>query len=185
MSRRDEVLEAALELLDDVGLDALTTRRLAERLGVRPGALYRHFASKRALLDAMTEHITTLGGDLPPRAGDWADQVRVVAGSIRDAMLSYRDGARLMTTFAVPGPATVAGWEWFVGVLRSAGAGDDLAPLAVDTIMSYVNGFTIEEQARKSAPEAGVPRTERDVQFRAGLDLLLTGIRTAIEDSAD
>lgn len=183
MSRRDEVLKAALELLDEVGLDALTTRRLAERLGVRPGALYRHFASKRALLDAMVEHIAALGGgEPPPREGDWADQVRAVAGTIRDAMLSYRDGARLMTTFAVPGPAAVAGWEWFIDVLRSAGAGDDLAPLAVDTIMSYVNGFTIEEQARKNAPEAGIPRAERDAQFRAGLNLLLSGIRTSIED---
>ncbi|WP_020495945.1 TetR/AcrR family transcriptional regulator C-terminal domain-containing protein [Sciscionella marina] len=182
MSRRDEVLEAALELLDEVGLDALTTRRLAERLGVRPGALYRHFASKRALLDAMVERITTLGGERPPNEDDWADRVRTVAGGIREAMLTYRDGARLMTTFAAPGPAAIAGWEWFIGVLRSAGASEQLAPLAVDTIMSYVNGFTIEEQARKSAPEAGIPRAERDAQFRAGLNLVLAGVRSSIEE---
>ena len=69
-------------------------------------------------------------------------------------------------------------------MLRSAGAGDALAPLAVDTIMSYVNGFTIEERARKATPGAGVPRAERDAQFRAGLDLVLTGIRARIEENA-
>ena len=57
-SRRDEVLEAALGLLDDVGLDAITVRRLAGRIGVQPGALYRHFTSKRELLDAMVERTT-------------------------------------------------------------------------------------------------------------------------------
>lgn len=177
MSRRDEVLKAALELLDEVGLDALTTRRLAERLGVQPGALYRHFASKRALLDAMVEHVAAQGVVSTRKpVGDWADQLTVAAGNLRAAMLSRRDGARLMTTFAEPGPAALAGWQWFLDLLRSAGASDSLALLAVDTIMSYVNGFTIEEQARKT----DVPRRTRDDQFRAGLALVIAGIRTGL-----
>ena len=51
---RDDVLRAALELLDEVGIDALSTRKLAERLGVQSPTLYWHFKSKGALLDAMS-----------------------------------------------------------------------------------------------------------------------------------
>ncbi|MBZ8143936.1 TetR family transcriptional regulator, partial [Rubrivivax gelatinosus] len=48
---RDDVLRAALGLLNEVGIDALTTRRLAERLGVQSPTLYWHFESRAALLD--------------------------------------------------------------------------------------------------------------------------------------
>ena len=49
------VIAAALELLNEVGMDNLTTRKLAERLKVQQPALYWHFQSKRALLDALAE----------------------------------------------------------------------------------------------------------------------------------
>ncbi|MDI5971187.1 TetR/AcrR family transcriptional regulator [Streptomyces sp. SL13] len=55
--RRETVVDAALELLDEVGLDALTTRALTGRLGVRPGALYWHVRDKRELLTAVAERI--------------------------------------------------------------------------------------------------------------------------------
>jgi TetR/AcrR family tetracycline transcriptional repressor len=175
-SRRDEVLQTALELLDEVGIDDLTVRRLADRLGVRPGALYRHFESKRALLDAMVAHLVATGPDLPFSGGDWADYVREVAGGTREAMLAFRDGARLLATFYEPGPEAVEAYRNFANVLISAGLPDDAAFLAVDTVFCYVNGFTIEEQARKTA----VPRETRDSAFKGGLDLLIAGIRAAV-----
>ena len=49
------VIAAALELLNEVGMDSLTTRKLAERLKVQQPALYWHFQNKRALLDALAE----------------------------------------------------------------------------------------------------------------------------------
>ena len=54
---RDTVLRAALELLDEVGIDGLSTRKLAERLGVQSPTLYWHFKNKGELLDAMAEAI--------------------------------------------------------------------------------------------------------------------------------
>ena len=53
--QREAVIRTALELLNDVGMEGLTTRRLAERLGVQQPALYWHFKNKRALLDALAE----------------------------------------------------------------------------------------------------------------------------------
>jgi TetR/AcrR family tetracycline transcriptional repressor len=177
--RRDDVLREAINLLDDVGMDGITIRRLAERLDVQPGALYRHFASKRALLDAMVEHIAAGAGDEIPAEDDldWADRVRAVAVGMRTGMLAHRDGARLLATFAEPGPTALAGWERFTGVLRAAGATEVAAMVAVDTILCYVNGFTIEEQSR-TEPDGG--RSARDERFRAGLDLIIAGIRQAL-----
>jgi TetR/AcrR family tetracycline transcriptional repressor len=174
MSRRDDVLSAALELLDEVGLDGITIRKLAERLGVQPGALYRHFDSKRALLDAMVEHIAAAGAatELPTDV-PWPDLVRGIAISARAGMLSHRDGALLMATFFAPGPEAVASWERFIGVLRAAGATPTHAMSAIDTIFSYVNGFTIEEQAR-----AG---DHKDAAFLAGLNLIITGIQAGLQ----
>ena len=58
---RDVILQAALSLLDEVGMDKLSTRLLAERLGVQQPALYWHFKNKRALLDAaLSEELDTI-----------------------------------------------------------------------------------------------------------------------------
>jgi len=54
---REVILETALGLLDEVGMDKLSTRLLAERLGVQQPALYWHFRNKRALLDAMNSEL--------------------------------------------------------------------------------------------------------------------------------
>jgi len=170
-SRRAEVLQAAVDLLDEVGLDALTTRRLAARLGVQPGALYRHYPSKRALLDAVAERIVVETAPDTPPEGDWAEQLRQIAGSMRRGMLAHRDGARLMATLTVPGDAAVAAFQRLVDLLRRAGATPDAAVVGVDTVICYVNGFTVEEQAR-----GGAPGERRDQGFAAGLELILHGI---------
>lgn len=176
MSRRDEVLDAALALLDEVGLDALTTRRLAERLGVQPGALYRHFPSKAALLDAMVEQVAASGVSGAEPGGDWAGRIRWMASGVREAMLSRRDGARLLTTFRKPGPEAERAWFRSIELLVAEGAEQAGAATAIDTVFAYVNGFTMEEQARGSDHS----RRHRDQQFAAGLELIVTGIHASL-----
>ncbi|GIL25582.1 TetR family transcriptional regulator [Actinocatenispora comari] len=179
VSRRDEVLHAALDLLDEVGLDALTTRRLAERLGVQPGALYRHFPSKRALLTAMIGEVTAGGpaAGPPPADATWDEILRAVALEYRNRLLRHRDGARLVATGVRPEQeAAQAGWRWTVSVVRGAGLDEAGAMLAVDTVFAYANGFAIEEQARGGFPPVPAERAERDAVFHAGLDLIIAGI---------
>jgi len=53
--QRETVVAAALKLLDEVGMDGLSTRRLAQELGVQQPSLYWHFKNKRELLDALAE----------------------------------------------------------------------------------------------------------------------------------
>lgn len=176
-SRRDEVLAAALDLLDEVGLDALTTRKLAERLGVQPGALYRHFDSKRSLLHAMVARLTldaAIEGDVPE---DWAGMLRYAAVGARATVLTRRDGARLMATYLVPADETAQMfWHRLVGALSAAGFAESDALVAVDTTFAYVNGFAIEEQSRDGHPAEPGQRALRDKAFEAGLDLIIAGI---------
>ncbi|MCR6487436.1 TetR/AcrR family transcriptional regulator C-terminal domain-containing protein [Amycolatopsis sp. OK19-0408] len=169
--RRTEVLHAAIELLDEVGLDALTMRLLASRLGVRASALYRHYPSKQALLDAMVAHLVGTG-ELPE--AEWDELLRGAASGLRSVMLAHRDGARLIAGFHDPGPDAVAAFERLITALTEAGV--PAAAVAVDTVMAYANGFTVEEQARKTR----WPREGRDRAFDDGLALIIAGIRASM-----
>jgi TetR/AcrR family transcriptional regulator, tetracycline repressor protein len=170
--RRDEVLKAAIDLLDDVGLDGITMRLLAGRLGVRASALYRHYPSKQALLDAMVAHLVTPPAGSAPPKGTWDEQLRAVAIGAREIMLAHRDGARLIATFQNPGPDAVAMFHTLVAGLTAEGWSTEKAATAVDTTLAYVNGFTMEEQARK----LDNPKDRRDHYFREGLELIIGGV---------
>ena len=91
------VIRAALDLLNEVGVDGLTTRKLAERLGVQQPALYWHFRNKRALLDALAEAMLAENHthSVPRADDDWRSFLIGNARSFRQALLAYRDGARI------------------------------------------------------------------------------------------
>src|SRR5262249_58847140 len=96
---RENVARVALALLDELGLDGLTVRRLAERLGVQNPALYRHFKNKQDLLDAMAR---TMVADAfaqigpPATAEHWAEWLADMATRFQRTMLSHHDGARVV-----------------------------------------------------------------------------------------
>lgn len=86
------VIRAALDLLNEVGVDGLTTRKLAERLGVQQPALYWHFRNKRALLDALAEAMLAENHthSVPRADDDWRSFLIGNARSFRQALLAYR-----------------------------------------------------------------------------------------------
>jgi TetR/AcrR family tetracycline transcriptional repressor len=173
--RQADVLEAAVALLEEVGLDELSTRKLADRLGVRPGALYWHYPSKQALLDAIAERdLAGMAGRLPGD-GDWAAQLRAFAEEMRSTMLARRDGARLISTMNELSPSIRDGFMRMVDVLRAAGATFEQAAAGVDVVTSYVNGYTMEEQARKVGR---LPAELLEAGFQVELRIILSGIRT-------
>src|SRR5260370_41392751 len=92
---RAQVVRAALALLDEVGLDDLTMRRLAERLGIKAASLYRHVRDKNELLamlgDAISAEIPLPSQELP-----WREALARAARDYRRALLAHRDGARVL-----------------------------------------------------------------------------------------
>jgi TetR/AcrR family tetracycline transcriptional repressor len=97
---RQQVVDEALQLLDDEGLDALSLRTLAGRLGVQAPTLYWHIGSKAELLDALADAIMDDAIRAVPesRPDDrWADWLLTALVELRAAMLRHRDGARIVS----------------------------------------------------------------------------------------
>lgn len=163
---RRRILETALEVLNEVGVDALSTRAIAERLGVRQPALYWHFKSKRDLLDAMNGEILGRAHEARvPRPGEtWQDFVRRNGRSFRAALLSYRDGARVHAgTEADPDGLTHV--EAQVAFLVAAGFTPGQAMQLFVAVSRYVVGCVLEEQA--SSADGSVEQSQLDEAARA------------------
>jgi TetR/AcrR family tetracycline transcriptional repressor len=152
--RKANVVEGALALLDAEGLDGLTMRKLGAALNVQAGALYRHFPSKEALLDAMAEKLVEAVAQPVPE-GSWDEQLTVLAERFRTALLAHRDGARLVAGTFVPEPNTNAAGSAAVAVLCAAGVPVERAGWITFAAMYYVLGHTIEEQAQLRLGEQG------------------------------
>jgi AcrR family transcriptional regulator len=199
--QREHVVDVAIDLLDAAGLDALTMRKLAAELGVQAGALYWHFAGKQALLDAMADRfLEGVVADLP--AGSWDDQLSAMAWRLRQALLSHRDGARVMAGTYVAEPNTLLLGNTAVEILQAAGLPPDRAGWTAVATMHYVLGHTIEEQAQIELVKRGAwePKLVVDgienriavtafaadpaERFTYGLELLLDGIRQQLAHSS-
>ncbi|MFJ7590226.1 TetR/AcrR family transcriptional regulator [Streptomyces sp. NPDC097617] len=143
---RTRTVDTALRLLDEVGLDALTMRRLADAMGVQAGALYRYFATKGDLLTAMAECMLA---DLAATKadGDWSEQLSSLARGMRTALLARRDGARVYAGTHATGPHTLGFAEAVIGVLRTAGFGEQDAARTLMALAHLTLGHTLEEQA--------------------------------------
>lgn len=155
---RETVARAALRVVDEVGLDALTMRRLATELDIQNPSLYWYFASKQELLGCMAALMFADGfADLHPlRPGqDWADWLADYGRIMRRIMLSHRDGARILAE------ANSYRDDFFVGVelvlegLQETGFGAHTTFAAVAVVTSYVLGNTFEAQADPVAPQGG------------------------------
>jgi len=196
--QRDLVIRAALDLLNEVGVDGLTTRRLAERLGVQQPALYWHFKNKRALLDALAEAM--IEGDhierMPRPGDDWRSFLGSNARSFRRALLAYRDGARIHAGTR-PSERQSDAVEAQLRLLLDAGFTMDDAIHASVAIGHFTVGAVLEQQAAESdaderrssgsvAPVAtskllksALQRFDRagpEVAFEQGLNLILDGL---------
>jgi AcrR family transcriptional regulator len=137
----------AVELLDAEGLDGLTTRKLGASLNVDGSALYRHFPNKEALLDAIADRLVE-GIDRSLPEGSWDEQLAILAGRLREALLAHRDGARVVAGTYVTGPNTLLVGNVIFEILQRAGFPPERAGWIVFALGYYVLGHTIEEQAQ-------------------------------------
>jgi TetR/AcrR family tetracycline transcriptional repressor len=160
---------AALEALDEVGLDKLTMRTVAGRLGVQVGGLYYHLPDKSALLQAMANEIcrqalADFESCLPPGAG-WAAAARRLCEAVRTAALSRRDASRVLAAGPLNGSLeALALMERLIGLLDE-GIEQALATDAADTLLSYVTGYVLQEQVQAGGAGFGVRLEELRERF--------------------
>ena len=152
---RETILEAALAILNEVGIDQLTTRRIAARLCVQQPALYWHFRSKSALLDALNELMLTRfhQSRLPTPGQRWDDFTLANARSFRRALLSVRDGARI-NAGTRPTAREFADSERQLEVYVEAGFTPQEALNIAIAVTRYVVGFVLEEQGERERDDA-------------------------------
>lgn len=154
---RELLIETGLRLLDEVGLDGLTVRRLATELGVQSPALYWHLRNKQELLDGMADAITLGVGMGGPRDGEtWPTWLARRGHNRRQSLLAHRDGARLVADARL-GPATLRLFDEELAAMVGCGFTPVLAVRTIGAVAHYVSGFVLQEQTRREPYAASVP----------------------------
>lgn len=201
---RGDVVTAAVVLLDEVGLDGLTLRRLAAKLGVAAPTLYWHVSDKRALLDLVAEAIVGQNRPAarPVNGQPWWEWLSAAAWAHYRALSSHRDAA-LVVAGNRPTDGSLLVMDEVVGSLVEVGFPPAEALESILTIGHFVLGSALEYQA-EAAREGGTargaavsarardleqlphlaaaagsrPTPNPDATFAHGLRLIISGLRT-------
>lgn len=202
---RDRLLRAAVQLADKGGIEALSMRRLGQKLGVEAMSLYNHVRDKEDLLDGIVDVV--VGEIEVPQAGnDWKTSLRQLVLSARQTLLRHKWAPGVIESRKTPTPALFRYFESVLGILRRGGFSIDLAHHALHVMGSRVLGFTQElfdetGQAGPNSEEAailagrmakqfpymtemamavshgeGLGGCDDDVEFAIALDLILDGL---------
>ena len=154
---RGRIVDEAMALLNEVGIDKLTTRKLAERLGVQQPALYWHFKNKSALLDTINSEMLARYHThrLPSPGEDWMDFTYATARSMRKTLLTVRDGARIAAGTR-PSTTDFADAEKQLKLYVDAGFTAEEALHISISVARYVVGYVLEEQGERERMEEEV-----------------------------
>jgi AcrR family transcriptional regulator len=141
---RERVLSGALAVADAEGVDALTMRLLAEHLGVKPMALYHHFANKSEIIDGIVDLVFS-EIELPSISGEWRPEMKRRACSARQVLKRHPWSIPLLQSRTHPGPATLRHHNAVIGALRGAGFSMAMTAHAYALLDSYSYGFALSE----------------------------------------
>jgi len=205
---REQVVAEALTVISTDGVEALSMRALATRLGVVPGALYRHVRNKEQLHDLVLDGVLAeVNCQVDPRLA-WTERVKVLTHRLRTVLENHPGIAALLKTRDPLGPHSLALAEAFLAALHQAGLPEPDTGLAFALVYDYTLGFALSGPAcvneqrvqdtatrtrlhafLRSLPVDRFPTLvalgehvwldNRDQRFTAGLDTLLAGLDTA------
>jgi AcrR family transcriptional regulator len=141
---RERIVAAAIAILDRDGLDAVSTRRVAEDLGTGSASLYAHVASRDELLELMVDRIAGEIEVPEPDPARWQDQLRTYARHAQRVWSRHADITRASLAFMPTGPNRLRVIEGLLAILRAAGFSDQLAAWAVDRLLIYIDADVYE-----------------------------------------
>jgi AcrR family transcriptional regulator len=205
---RERVVAEALAVIAADGAAALSMRGLAARLGVVPGALYRHVRNKEQLCDLAVDGVLAEVKTRADRGPDWTEQVSVLARQLRAVLEDHPGIAGLLKTRDPLGPHSLALAEAFLAALQEAGLAARETALAFSLIYDYTLGFALSDRTTVNEQRVQDPATRRqlhaffrslpadqfpvlavlgeqvwadnrDQRFTVGLDTLLAGLQAA------
>ncbi|MCB1305011.1 MAG: TetR/AcrR family transcriptional regulator C-terminal domain-containing protein [Leptospiraceae bacterium] len=207
----ESIVSAAVEMADRDGMESLSMRKLAARIGVEAMSLYHHVASREALLDGMVDRVfRELALPDIGETSSWKAWLIQLSGRMRSILLQHPWAVGLLDSRRNPGPATLQYQDSRLGRLRKAGFSVAMAAHAVAIQDSYVYGFVMQELAlpfengadlgelvddiRSSMEEGKFPHLEEMMEklvlqkgysfsseFEFGLQLLVEGLATRLK----
>src|SRR5215470_7029902 len=142
---REAIVTAAVRLLDNEGLAALSMRRLAEELGTGAASLYWHVGSKDGLLDLVLDQVIGEQEVPKPDQAHWKEQLKEVARTQRRISLRHPYIVRISIGRIPMGPNALRFSEAVLAILRAGGLPPRLAVQGYLLLISTVNGFTVDE----------------------------------------
>lgn len=168
---REDVARAAVAIADTDGLDAVTFRAVAARLGTGVMSLYNYVPDKQALVYDMAE-LVSAELELPEPTGDWRADMHAVAGNQRDLVHRHPWMTTAVSYLQPIGPATLALLEFALGALEPTGLS---VPDRLETI-SLINGFVLNiVRAELAGRAAQADPRQQAAQFAMLPELLATG----------
>ena len=199
---REQIVAAALAILDEEGADALSLRALAQRLESSTATLYRHFDSRADLLAQVVDRIF---GEIevdPGQAANWQDACGTLATAMFEVLRRHRNAAPLIGEHVPVGPNALVHRERALALLLTAGFSPGLAARAYSTLARHVLGFAMQlnQAAAQRGEDADVsarlhrldpdrfPATVAvadalpvalEDEFEFGLRLIITGLEAA------
>lgn len=140
----ERVMQAALEMADTTGLDALSMRSLAASLKVEAMSLYNHVPSKEKILDGLVELVVS-EIEMPVVGENWKASMRKRALSAHAVLLRHPWATKLFASRINVGPNMLRYVDRTVGTLREGGFSYPLADHAWNALDSYIYGFTFHK----------------------------------------
>lgn len=175
---RARVLVEARALLTERGLEALTMRGVAARLGVSPNALYSHVANKTALVDELLDDVLALVEAPSPDVDDPSAGLHAVMSSTHRVLLAHPDLVPLyLARQGARGPNAQRLGDLMIALLARGGVRGPPAREALRVLIIYTIGFAAF--AARGPVETADPvlsAEEVEANFNSGLHWLLAGI---------
>jgi len=177
---RATIIDKAFEVLAEKGVEGLSTRKLAEALGVSGPSLYWHFKTKRELFDHMSEAMAAaamLPLSHPPQDFDWPEWLADGARAIRNEMLSRPGSVQITVGYRPTAERIAAGPPASMLVLARTGLTLNESRAILGIVSRFVIGWTLDEETASSAS-----KEDRDRAFEFALGIVVKGARVQVDE---
>jgi AcrR family transcriptional regulator len=209
---REVVVEAALQVLDAEGGEALTMRRVADQIGVSASSLYGYVSNKEELVQLVLDRIFQ-EIEVPPTGGNWQETLKELARAMLAMYRRHRGVAVLTLGRVAVTPSMLAISERLLAELRAAGMPDQVSAFVGDLGGLYVGAIAYEQDVTpvagpgaadfiaqftewmRSLPADRFPNTiamadtltrgSADDRFEWGMDVLVRGLASYLKDPPD
>jgi AcrR family transcriptional regulator len=175
---REQVLDAAAALADEVGLEATSMRRVADALGVTAMALYKHIANREELIDGMLDRLV-VSIDVPTEGLPWNEALRARIRSARAVMGAHSWAQAAIETRSTASPTVLAYMDSLMAIMFDGGLSADLVHHAMHALSTRMWGITRDVVPTPVVPDDPDLRARAMSEFAAAYPAIVRMATTA------